>query len=84
MTVLPLYGFVQGDTMGVVVLGRLDGTVAELGSDLLRAVSVRVKERGGYHLMAGARRLDPNATLRTLAMDPLERIDLIWEQRAAS
>ena len=46
MTVLPLYGFVQGDTMGVVVLGRLDGTVAELGSNLLRAVAVRVQSPG--------------------------------------
>lgn len=84
MTVLPLYGFVQGDTMGVVVLGRLDATVADLGADLLRAVGVRVAERGPYQLMAGARPLDPSAMLRMLAMEPLQRIDLIWDQRAPS
>ncbi len=80
MTVLPLYGFVQGDVMGVVVLGRLDGTVAELGANLLRAVGVRVDPRGPYHLRAGARRLDPEAALRTQAMQPLDRIDLVWDE----
>jgi hypothetical protein len=83
MTVLPLYGFVQGDTMGVVVLGRLDGTVAELGANLLRAVGVRVDRRGSYQLRAGARRLDPVAVLRTAAMEPLDRIDLVWDEGAA-
>jgi hypothetical protein len=80
VTVLPLYGFVQGDTMGVVVLGRLDGTVAELGANLLRAVGVRVDRQGAYQLRAGARRLDPEAALRTQAMQPLDRIDLVWEE----
>ena len=83
MTVLPLYGFVQGDTMGVVVLGRLDATVADLGADLLRAVGVRLNRQGPYQLRAGARRLDPEATLRTAAMEPLERIDLVWDEGAS-
>jgi hypothetical protein len=79
---MPLYGFVQGDTMGVVVLGRLDGTVAELGASLLRAVGVRVSRRGSYQLVAGKRLLDPNATLRTQVMEALERIDLVWDEGA--
>jgi hypothetical protein len=83
MTVLPLYGFVQGDTMGVVVLGRLDGTVAELGANLLRAVGVRVDRSGSYQLRAGARRLDPEAALRTVAIEPLDRIDLVWDEGSA-
>jgi hypothetical protein len=80
MTVIPLYGFVQGDTMGVVVLGRLDATVADLGADLLRAVGVRVGRQGPYQLRMGARRLDPDAALRTQAMEPLDRIDLVWDE----
>jgi hypothetical protein len=84
MTVMPLYGFVQGDTMGVVVLGRLDATVAQLGADLLRAVGVRINRQGPYQLRAGARRLDPAATLRTQAIAPLDRIDLVWDQGASA
>jgi hypothetical protein len=66
--------------MGVVVLGRLDGTVAELGANLLRAVGVRVDRSGPYQLRAGARRLDPAAALRTQALGPLDRIDLVWDE----
>ena len=77
---MPLYGFVQGDTMGVVVLGRLDGTVAELGANLLRAVAVRLDRRGPYQLRAGARRLELDAPLRTQAVEPLDRIDLFWDE----
>jgi hypothetical protein len=84
MTVMPLYGFVQGDTMGVVVLGRLDGTVADLGADLLRAVGVRINRQGPYQLRAGERRLEPDAVLRTQAMAPLDRIDLVWDEGESS
>jgi hypothetical protein len=79
MTVMPLYGFVQGDTLGVVVLGRLDGTVTDLGENLLRATSVRVKRRGTFAIMFGDRRLEPTAPLRTLGMQPLDRVDLLWD-----
>jgi hypothetical protein len=79
MTVMPLYGFVQGDTMGVIVLGRLDGTVRDLGENLLRATSVRVKRRNGFAIMFGDRRLEPAALLRTLGMQPLDRVDLLWD-----
>lgn len=83
MSVLPLYGFVEGDTMGIVVLGRLAGTVAELGDNLLRAVGVRIAHRGTYRIIAGGRRLDADATLGTQGMAPLDRVDLIWDEGAA-
>jgi hypothetical protein len=79
MTVMPLYGFVQGDTLGIVVLGRLDGTVRDLGENLLRATSVRVKRRGTFAIMCGDRRLEPAAPLHTLGMQPLDRVDLLWD-----
>jgi len=79
LTVLPLYAFVQGDTMGVVVLGRLEGTVADLGENLLRATAVRVGRRGPFKLVRDGRTLDLGATLSTLGMQPLDRVDLVWE-----
>jgi hypothetical protein len=80
VTVLPLYAFVQGDTMGVVVLGRLDGTVADLAANMLRAAAVRVKDRGPFSVMAGERRLELDATLETVGMRLLDRVDLVWDQ----
>lgn len=79
MTVMPLYAFVQGDTMGVVVLGRLEGTVKELGENLLRATGVRVTRRGPFRILSGDRPLDLAAPLRTLPMRPLDRVDLVWD-----
>lgn len=84
MSVLPLYGFVvEGDTMGLVVLGRLDGTVGELGDNLLRAAGPRVARRGPYRIVAGQHRLDPAAPLGSQGLAPLDRVDLLWEERAA-
>jgi len=82
MTVMPLYGFVQGDTMGIVVLGRLDGTIADLADRLLKATGVRVRGRGSYRVLTGQRVLDPGATLRTQAIEPLSRVDLVWDREA--
>lgn len=79
MTVIPLYGFVQGDTLGVVVLGRLDATVRDLGENLLRATGVRVKRRGPFRIMSGERSLNLAAPLATLGMHPLDRVDLVWD-----
>jgi len=79
MNVLPLYGFVQGDTLGVIVLGRLEGTVRDLGENLLRATGVRVKPRGPFRIMSGEQSLDLAAPLRSIGMQPLDRIDLRWD-----
>jgi hypothetical protein len=79
VSVLPLYGFVEGDTMGIVVLGRLEGTVGELGDNLLRAVGLRVARRRAYRILAGAHRLDPAAPLGSQGLAPLDRVELVWE-----
>ena len=80
MTALPLYAFVAGDTMGVVVLGRPEKTVGDLAENLLRATGVRVKRRGSFHIMHHDRILDPQATLGTQGLRLLDRIDLVWDE----
>jgi hypothetical protein len=79
MTVMPIYGFVQGDTMGVVVLARSDGTAADLAEKLMQAAAVRVARRPAFRVMTGARALDLGATLRMQGVQPLDRVDLVWE-----
>ena len=78
MSKLPLYAFVQGDSMGIVVLGRPEATVAELGEDMLRAAGVRIGRRAAFRLTAGARALELAATLGTQGLEALERVDLVW------
>jgi hypothetical protein len=79
MTVMPLYAFVQGDSMGVVVLAHSDGTAAELAEKLMQATAVRVARRERFWVMSGGRILDPGATLRMQGLQALDRVDLMWE-----
>jgi hypothetical protein len=79
MTVMPLYGFVQGDTMGVVVLARSDGTVADLAEKLIQAAGVRVSRRERFRVTSAERLLDLRATLRMQGIRALDRVDLAWD-----
>jgi hypothetical protein len=79
MNVMPVYAFIEGDTMGVVVLARSDGTVAELAEKMIAAAGIRVAPRGQFRVMAGERLLDPGATLRMQGVGALDRVDLVWE-----
>jgi len=76
--VMPVYGFVAGDTMGVVVLVRPDDTFRELAARLIEAASVRVMKSGRGRVAVNGRVPDPKATLRAEGIGPLDRVDLVW------
>jgi hypothetical protein len=76
--VMPVYGFAEGDTMGVVVLVRPDDTASELAQQLREAVAVRVAPRGEARVMLNGQLVDPRATLRGEGVGPLDRVDLVW------
>jgi toluene monooxygenase system protein A len=78
--VMPLYGFVEGDSMGVVVLIRPDETARDLAQRLKDAVAVRVAPRGEASVMFRGEVLDPTATLRSEGIGPLDRVDLVWRR----
>jgi hypothetical protein len=76
---IPLYGWVQGDSVVVVVLAREEQTVRELVDLLCQAVAVRVSVAAqGIALLRG-KRLDPDTSLRAAGIEPLDRIDVQFE-----
>jgi hypothetical protein len=75
---MPVYGFAEGDTMGVVVLVRPDETARDLAQHLRDAVAVRVAPRGEARIMLRGQLVDPRATLRGEGIGPLDRVDLVW------
>ena len=77
-TVMPLYGFVEGDTLGVVVLVRPDDSVRALAARLLEAAALRVAPAGEGRVMAQGQLLDPRSTLRREGIAALDRVDLVW------
>jgi hypothetical protein len=76
---IPVYGWVQGDTVVVIVLAHEDHTVRELIEVLCDAAAVRVSSAPrGYASLRG-RRLNPDASVRAAGVEPLDRIDVSFE-----
>ena len=74
---VPLYGFVEGDTMGVLVLSRDDMSVEKVIEKLRESVSVRVDtDSGSWGLFVGERRLDESESVRQSGLSALDRVDL--------
>jgi hypothetical protein len=79
---MPLYGFLEGDTLGLVVLARRDETAADLVERLQAAAAVRVRYRSGMHLLVRDRIARPDATLSEVGLTPLDRFDVVRREGA--
>jgi len=76
---LPLYGFLAGDTLGVLVLVHDHDRVRTIAKQLQLAACVRVAPRAHAQVYFRGRRLDPELTLSEAGLAPLDRIDVIPE-----
>ena len=76
---VPLYGFLQGDTIGLLVLVHDTDTVAEIARKLQQAAAVRVPPKAGASVHYGGRRLDPELTVAQAGLSALERVDVFQE-----
>jgi hypothetical protein len=75
-TLIPVYGFLEGDTLGVVVLMYGRDKVASLAERVALAARVRVRPRAPLEVRLGGEVLSPEATLVTTALRPLDRVDV--------
>jgi hypothetical protein len=76
---IPLYGFVRGDTLGLLVLVRSSDSIRTLAESLAEAAEVRVARFARAAVLSGGRRLDPDSTVAAAGLAPLERVDLVPE-----
>lgn len=74
---IPLYGFVQGDTMGLLVLANEDETVEVVARRLEASARVRVGPRPHIDLVHEGRVLAPHSTVKEAGLSPLDRIDVV-------
>jgi hypothetical protein len=81
--VIPLYGFLEGDTLGLVVLARPEQTVAELGQALVQAARVRVAPGGRPAVLYRGEVLDDATTVAEAQLGPLDRFDVRFDARGA-
>jgi hypothetical protein len=80
---VPLYGFLRGDVVGLLVLVHEDETVAEAARRLREAASVRIApDERPAAVYAGERRLEPDSTIAEAGLSALDRIDVVVEDAA--
>ena len=76
---VPLYGFLKGDSIGLVLLVHDDDTVADIAATLQEAAACRVAPRPVAHVYHQGRRLDPARTLAESGLQALDRVDVVTE-----
>jgi hypothetical protein len=77
---VPLYGFLRGDTIGLVVLVHDHQTVGDVARILQQAASMRVAPRSAASVYFKGARLDPAVTVATAGLGPLDRVDVVQEE----
>jgi Toluene-4-monooxygenase system protein B (TmoB) len=76
---VPLYGFLRGDTLGILVLADSEDTLAKVADTLVRAAAVRVAPVLGQRVWRDGYPLDPELTVARAGFAALDRIDVAPE-----
>ena len=78
---VPFYGFLEGDTLGLVVLVNDNDRVHAIAEQLQLAACVRVAPRANAQVYFRGQRLDRALTVSEAGLAPLDRIDVVPEER---
>lgn len=78
---IPLYGFLEGDTLGLLVLGEEGETVLELARKLQDAASIRVAHNDKINFVYNGETINPEFTVAEAGLQALDRFDVIWRSK---
>jgi hypothetical protein len=73
---MPLYAFVEGDTLGLLILADETDTIDTLADKAQTAASVRVAPRTSPEVLVAGKPLDPMITVAMAGLTPLSRFDV--------
>jgi hypothetical protein len=73
---IPLYGFLEGDTIGLLVLADGDDSIAELARKLQAAARLRAAIEGRVTVLYDGKPVNPTRTVSDVGMLPLARFDV--------
>jgi hypothetical protein len=76
---VPLYGFLRGDTIGLIVLVQDSQTIADVAAVLQQAASCRVAPAARARVFFAGRPLDPALTVKAAGLTALDRVDVVQE-----
>lgn len=80
---IPLYGFLEGDTIGLLVLAAPGDRIADLAARLCEAASLRVAPPERVRVSWRGKTLELDETVAAAGLEPLDRIDVRAERGAA-
>ena len=78
---IPLYGFLEGDMLGLLVFAEEVETVQELARKLQDAASIRVARNNNVELLYNGKTVDPALTIAQAGLQALDRFDVIWRHK---
>jgi hypothetical protein len=78
---IPLYGFLQGDTVGLLIFAEEAETLLALARKLQDAASLRVATRDRVQVVYNDQRMDLAMTVAQAGLQPLDRFDVISGQQ---
>jgi hypothetical protein len=74
---IPLYGFLQGDTVGLLILAEEGDTLQALARKLQDAASLRVAGRDRVLVVYNGKTMEPTMTVTQAGLQALDRFDVI-------
>lgn len=76
---VPLYGFLRGDTLGLIVLVHAEEPVAKIAACLQQAAEPRVTPTRQATVYFRGKRLDAKQSVSNAGLGPLDRVDVVPE-----
>jgi hypothetical protein len=73
---IPLYGFLEGDTIGLLLLAEEDDSLGALADKLQAAADLRVIPRVAVEFVFQGRILNPILSVKQASLAPLDRFDV--------
>jgi hypothetical protein len=78
---IPLYGFMEGDTVGLLILAEETDTVRTLGRKLQDAAAIRVRGIDRFQVLYNDKTIDPGLTVLQAGLQALDRFDVISSEQ---
>lgn len=74
---VPIYGFLEGDTVGLLILADETETLNALARKLQDAASLRVAARNQVQVVFNNKTMDPTITVAQAGFEALDRFDVL-------
>jgi hypothetical protein len=80
--VIPLYGFLEGDVLGLLVLAEETDTMSELAAKLSNSASLRVAPtEAPTSVVVAGRKVASKLTVKQAGLGALDRFDVVRGKR---